>query len=138
MATTTPAIASRDIAYLRHGDRELNLRLFEPPGDGPFPAIVILHPGGWAHEDRTAVLKHPAWKEAHSLPVVDGSGTYLGAIRYRTWRLLEEEASRARARRDATTADALGDLLATGVAGVVGGLTDLASRATRAETDGGR
>lgn len=84
-----------------------------------------------ADANRSLILGHPAWREAHSLPVVDGEGTYLGAIRYRTWRLLEEEAVQRRARRDTTTADALGDLLATGVAGAAGAFTDLASRATR-------
>lgn len=29
-----------------NGDRVLQLRLFRPAGDGPFPLIVILHPGG--------------------------------------------------------------------------------------------
>lgn len=89
-----------------------------------------------ADADRGAVLDHPAWREAHSLPVVDPSGMYLGAIRYRTWRILEEETSRRRRRRDTTTADALGDLIATSAAGAMGALTDLASRATTGE--GGR
>ncbi|NNM34333.1 MAG: CBS domain-containing protein, partial [Gemmatimonadetes bacterium] len=84
---------------------------------------------------RSLILGHPAWREAHSLPVVDREGTYLGAIRYRTWRLLEEEAQQNRARRDTTTSDALGDLLATGVAGAVGAFTDLASRATHVRSD---
>ena len=88
-----------------------------------------------SHEGRAAILRHPAWKEAHSLPVVDRRGTYLGAIRYRAWRLLEEEMRGGRARRDSTTADALGDLFATSVAGAVGALTELASRATLGESD---
>ena len=43
------------------------------------------------HQDRNAILAHPAWREAHSLPVVDRQGLYLGAIRYRTLRRLESE-----------------------------------------------
>lgn len=91
-----------------------------------------------AEANRSLILGHPAWREAHSLPVVDRNGTYLGAIRYRTWRLLAEEADQERARRNTTTADALGELFATGVAGAVGALTDLASRATQDRSDGQR
>ena len=88
-----------------------------------------------ADADRSLIVGHAAWKEAHSIPVVDRKGTYLGAIRYRTWRLLVEEAEQRRSRRDTTTADALGDLMATGLAGAVGALTDLASQATRGKSD---
>ena len=82
------------------------------------------------HEDRAAVLAHPAWREAHSLPVVDRKGVYLGAIRYRTWRLLMEQTRKEVAAGDATTADALGDLFSTGMAGVIGALTHLAASPT--------
>ncbi|HSM07243.1 MAG TPA: CBS domain-containing protein [Longimicrobiales bacterium] len=81
-----------------------------------------------ADADRAAVRAHPAWREAHSLPVVDRSGTYLGAIRYRTWRRLEDEADAARGRHDTTTTAALGSLLVTGMVGAMGALTDLAVR----------
>ena len=80
------------------------------------------------HDDRSSVLDHPAWREAHSLPVVDRDGTYLGAIRYRTWRLLVDESSRGT--RDGTTAEALGDLFSMGIAGVVGAVTQLSGGST--------
>ena len=51
MATIAKAFTTADMEYVRHGDRPQTLRLFRPAGAGPFPAIVVLHPGGWAHGD---------------------------------------------------------------------------------------
>jgi len=53
MATITRQFTTEDIEYLRHGDRKLMLRLFRPAGAGPFPGVIILHPGGWNHGDLT-------------------------------------------------------------------------------------
>ena len=36
MATRTQDITSEDFTYLRHGDREMKLRLFKPAGAGPY------------------------------------------------------------------------------------------------------
>lgn len=37
-----------DITYTKAGDQELKLDLAEPAGgDGPFPAVVCIHGGGW-------------------------------------------------------------------------------------------
>lgn len=37
-----------DITYTKAGDQELKLDLVEPAeGDGPFPAVVCIHGGGW-------------------------------------------------------------------------------------------
>jgi len=50
---------------VRHGDRPLTLRLFRPAGAGPFPAVVVLHPGGWAHVDLTGCQQQgEAWAQA--------------------------------------------------------------------------
>ncbi len=51
MATITKPFTTEDFDYVRHGDRALGLRLLRPAGARPFPAIVVLHPGGWAHGD---------------------------------------------------------------------------------------
>lgn len=69
-----------------------------------------------AEADRRAVLVHPAWRVAHSLPVVDESGVYLGAVRYRTLRRLEEE-FRKRSAGQVTTGEALGELFWAGLSG---------------------
>ena len=44
----------RDIEYLRHGDRPLLARVYQPKGAGPFPLIIDLHGGAWTGKDRTS------------------------------------------------------------------------------------
>ncbi|MEE8334325.1 MAG: alpha/beta hydrolase [Alphaproteobacteria bacterium] len=51
MASVTLAYTTDDIEYVRHDDRPFMLRLFRPAGAGPFPTVIVLHPGGWAHGD---------------------------------------------------------------------------------------
>ncbi len=51
MATISGDLSVRDVEYVRHGDRAMMLRFFRPDGPGPFPLVVVLHPGGWAHGD---------------------------------------------------------------------------------------
>lgn len=41
-----------NITYGKAGDIELKLDLARPEGDGPFPAIVFIHGGGWHIGDR--------------------------------------------------------------------------------------
>lgn len=42
----------RDVVYGKGGDLELRLDIAYPEGDGPFPAIVCIHGGGWAGGNR--------------------------------------------------------------------------------------
>jgi magnesium transporter len=49
----------------------------------------VVHLPGRA--DTAAVLAHPGWRTWHALPVVDEHGLLLGAVRYDTFRRLEEE-----------------------------------------------
>jgi acetyl esterase/lipase len=51
MPTKTYEFTTRDVEYLRHGDRRFTARLFVPQGQGPFPAIVELHGGAWCNGD---------------------------------------------------------------------------------------
>lgn len=37
------------------------------------------------------LLKHPHWRQFHTMPVVDRGRTFLGVLRYRTLRKIEEE-----------------------------------------------
>jgi acetyl esterase/lipase len=46
-------ITVEDVEYLRHGDRPLLARIYQPRGAGPFPLIVDLHGGAWCNKDRT-------------------------------------------------------------------------------------
>ncbi len=74
-----------------------------------------------ANADRAAVAGHPGWHDVYALPVVDGTERYLGAIRYRTLRRIEDDLLRARG-EDVSTASALADLFATGAAGLLDAL----------------
>lgn len=44
-----------------------------------------------AHAGRESIVSHPRWRDVHALPVTDDAGRLLGAIRYGTFRRLEEE-----------------------------------------------
>lgn len=44
----------KDITYSKVGNVELKLDMARPEGDGPFPAIVFIHGGGWAQGSRQA------------------------------------------------------------------------------------
>jgi acetyl esterase/lipase len=48
----THEIEVRDVEYLRHGDKPLLAKVFQPKGSGPFPLIIDLHGGAWCNGDR--------------------------------------------------------------------------------------
>src|SRR5580658_7788412 len=55
----TAAYDTKEIEYLRHGDKPLLARVFTPHGAGPFPALVEVHGGAWCLSDRkTEHLRH--------------------------------------------------------------------------------
>lgn len=66
-----------------------------------------------------AVVGHDAWREFHSLPVVDERGCFLGAIRHRTFLELESELQHAERDPGAPTMQALGELFSTAVGGML-------------------
>src|ERR1700744_6085883 len=45
-------VEERDIEFLRHGDAPLLARVYQPKGQGPFPALIDVHGGAWASGDR--------------------------------------------------------------------------------------
>ena len=71
-----------------------------------------------ATADRASVLAHPGWKEVHALPVIDEAGVFLGAIRYRALRQLEEEFLALRT-GDVETSAAIGQVIAAGARGLL-------------------
>jgi len=71
-----------------------------------------------ARADRHTIVSDPGWREVHSLPVIDERGVYLGAIRYRTLKLLEERLQGNRS-DEGETARALGGLLRAGAAALL-------------------
>lgn len=47
-----PVEIVRDVTFGTGGSQELKLDLVRPGGDGPFPAVLCLHGGGWVEGDR--------------------------------------------------------------------------------------
>jgi acetyl esterase/lipase len=47
-------IKTFDVEFRRAPKRTLMARIYQPQGDGPFPALLDLHGGAWNNQDRTA------------------------------------------------------------------------------------
>ena len=52
IARCAEVILEEDITFGKADDTELKLDLARPQGDGPFPAIVFIHGGGWYQGNR--------------------------------------------------------------------------------------
>jgi len=102
----------------------INLReLLLAPRDAPLAKVMVANPHRLeSNADRSRIASHPGWKHVHAIPVVDQRGCYLGSVRYRTLRQLEEELLGA-ALTDADTAESLGDVFASGASGMLEALT---------------
>jgi pectinesterase len=48
------------LVYARYGARRMRLDLFQPRGRGPFPAVVLIHGGGWGAGDVPDRVEWPA------------------------------------------------------------------------------
>jgi Mg/Co/Ni transporter MgtE len=60
--------------------------------DTPVREVMTRNPYSIAAEDPfDSVVRHPGWRKAHAMPVVDGSGRFLGVIRYSQFRAIEAE-----------------------------------------------
>lgn len=69
--------------------------------------------------DHRHVLEHPGWRQVTSLPVVDASGRFLGAVRYRALRRLERDLLDPDRVTDDLASGALGALFRTGLVGAI-------------------
>jgi magnesium transporter len=76
-----------------------------------------------AHMDLATVAAHPAWRDADALPVVDGAGRMIGAIRHRMIRQLTQDA----ARPVVDTIVGLSELYWAGLSGILASLTPVAT-----------
>jgi magnesium transporter len=66
-----------------------------------------------------SVVRHPAWRRVHALPVVDASERFLGVLRYSVFRRVEAELGHATSGPDpARTASALAELYGLGAGGL--------------------
>ncbi|MEE2826940.1 MAG: alpha/beta hydrolase [Planctomycetota bacterium] len=63
------------IEYTRGEDYRLTLDVYEPEGEGPFPAVLAIHGGAWRSGSKITMLRH-AWKLA-------SAGYVVVAINYR-------------------------------------------------------
>ena len=52
VALCAEIVLEENITYGKAGDTELKLDLARPQGNGPFPAIVFIHGGGWSGGNR--------------------------------------------------------------------------------------
>jgi acetyl esterase/lipase len=43
-------VTTTDIVYRRDGDIELKARIYQPQGEGPFPALLDVHGGAWGKQ----------------------------------------------------------------------------------------
>jgi magnesium transporter len=82
-----------------------------------------------ASTTRPAILAHEGWRRVHALPVVDQSGVLLGAVRYQTFRRLDDEArEQARGADTVAAVFALGELYWLGLSGLLDGLASVIKR----------
>ena len=51
--STSYQVEVSELEYLRHGDEGWLVRIYQPVGAGPFPALVDVHGGAWNRGDRT-------------------------------------------------------------------------------------
>lgn len=48
----------RDITYIEDGDHRHGADIYIPPGDGPFPAVLMIHGGAWTTGSKGHMLGH--------------------------------------------------------------------------------
>ena len=63
-------ITISDVEFRRAPARTLMARIYQPQGDGPFPALLDLHGGAWNNQDRTANARMDEKLAASGLLVV--------------------------------------------------------------------
>lgn len=82
-----------------------------------------------AFSDATTLLASPAWADTHTVPVVDGLGLYLGALRYDAIRrLAADRATAPMSTLSVSTLVSLSELCWTGCGGLI---VELAAAAVR-------
>ncbi len=119
---------------------DLRVLLLSPP-DTPLSRLARELDGRIpADADRRAILAHPGWRTAHSLPVVDREGALLGVIGYAALRRIELEIRGIERQPQLSTVEVLGDLFWTGMAGLFGTVAPLppGGQPARGRREGGR
>jgi acetyl esterase/lipase len=62
-------IRTQDIAYRRWGDFSWLVRVYQPEGNGPFPALIDVHGGQWVMGDRMQNEHVSRWLAARGIVV---------------------------------------------------------------------
>lgn len=65
LAAAAPAAVQTDIEYGVAGGESLKLDAFVPEGAGPFPAVILVHGGGWTAGDKSGGAR----KNAYMVPM---------------------------------------------------------------------
>ena len=74
-AVAEDIVVHRNIPYVEDGDPRQEADIYVPPGDGPFPGVLMIHGGAWAAGSKGHMV-------AHARTVVDAGYTVV-AINYR-------------------------------------------------------
>ncbi len=77
LAAENPYKVTTGVEYTRPGGVSVLLDAHIPDGDGPFPAVILVHGGGWTAGDRTAAFIQPLFR------VLDQTGFAWFTIDYR-------------------------------------------------------
>jgi magnesium transporter len=87
--------------------------------DAEVATIMIRNPQRIrAFDSVESIVRHPAWRRVHALPVVDATERFLGVLRYSVLRNVEAELGQSSAGPDPSrTASALAELYALGAGG---------------------
>jgi acetyl esterase len=65
-----------DVEYRRDGDRSFLVRIYQPRGEGPFPALIEIHGGAWTSNDRL--------QNAPLVTELAASGLVVGSVDFRS------------------------------------------------------
>lgn len=60
-----------DLVYAEHDGERLRCDGYEPDGEGPFPAIIAMHGGGWALGDKGLYRSWGAFLASHGIAMFD-------------------------------------------------------------------
>jgi acetyl esterase len=69
-------VSSQDVEYLKHGSAGLMVRIYQPQGPGPFPALLAVHGGAWQGKE---------WLQNEGThTTIAAGGMVVAAIQFRT------------------------------------------------------
>jgi triacylglycerol lipase len=74
-ATNEAVVVQRDVPYIDDGDMRHKADIYIPPGDGPFPAVLMIHGGAWTSGNK--------WHMAAHARIVADAGYAVVSINYR-------------------------------------------------------